>query len=233
MFTQQYTKDDCIESLEEAAEKLGKSPTVDEYKSLDISPSYRTIRRLHGSWNKALVESDIDINESRAYTKDDCIESLKEASEKLGKSPTQKEYSKLDFTPRQTTIKNTFGSWNEAKSAAGLQVNNSRPILSKPTIVDMSQNEWVDLETHKRVYLRRRVRLTRIKLEEGCSRCGIKKLGVLEFHHTNEDEKSFTISSKYLSGQENWKSVKEEIKKCEVICSNCHSLETKTDYLSV
>lgn len=41
----------------------------------------------------------------------------------------------------------------------------------------------------------------------------------LEFHHINPDEKEFNISCIKYFGRER---LKKEIKKCKVICSNCH-----------
>ena len=54
------------------------------------------------------------------------------------------------------------------------------------------------------------------KLSKGCEICGYNKCeDALEFHHNGDKE--FNISdSKSL------KRVKEEIKKCILLCSNCH-----------
>lgn len=52
-----------------------------------------------------------------------------------------------------------------------------------------------------------------------CERCGYNKyLGALEFHHIDPSKKEFTI------GDSNFrlKECVEEIKKCVLICSNCH-----------
>lgn len=53
-----------------------------------------------------------------------------------------------------------------------------------------------------------------------CSICGYNKcLSALEFHHTNGD-KEFNLNKGFKSYS--WEKIEEEIKKCILICSNCH-----------
>lgn len=47
------SEEKMLSSLRQAKEELGHSPTISEYKSLNISPSDSYIRRRFGSWNKA------------------------------------------------------------------------------------------------------------------------------------------------------------------------------------
>lgn len=57
------------------------------------------------------------------------------------------------------------------------------------------------------------------KLEKGCKSCGYNKCyAALDFHHPNKD-KEHNIST---MGTNSLKKVKEEIKKCIVLCANCH-----------
>lgn len=71
------------------------------------------------------------------------------------------------------------------------------------------------------VQLRRSKFLDLIRLQRGgkCERCGYDNyLGALEFHHIDPSKKDFTI------GDSNFrlKDAVEEVKKCVMICSNCH-----------
>ena len=47
----------------------------------------------------------------------------------------------------------------------------------------------------------------------------------LEFHHKNPAEKKFSISRHVLN--KSWEAVKEEAKKCVILCSNCHKIAHK------
>lgn len=51
-----------------------------------------------------------------------------------------------------------------------------------------------------------------------CLICGYNKCNrALHFHHINNFEKDFDISSKT-----SWSVVKEELDKCVLLCANCH-----------
>ena len=55
---------------------------------------------------------------------------------------------------------------------------------------------------------------------EKCCICGYNKcITALEFHHINPQEKEFTLSTNANIGFEK---AKEEIKKCVLVCANCH-----------
>lgn len=63
------------------------------------------------------------------------------------------------------------------------------------------------------------------KLAAGCADCGYKVSPVaLEFDHLPGSDKTGKVSD--LAGCRNLARVKEEIAKCEVVCSNCHAIRT-------
>ena len=68
---------------------------------------------------------------------------------------------------------------------------------------------------------RKRTKQKLIEYKGGkCELCGYEKCNrSLQFHHLNPDEKDFTISGKSLS----FEKLKEEVDKCILVCSNCHS----------
>lgn len=56
-----------------------------------------------------------------------------------------------------------------------------------------------------------------------CQYCGYDKcFRALEFHHTNPEEKDFGLSKNLTK---NISSLKEEVDKCILLCSNCHAEE--------
>lgn len=55
-----------------------------------------------------------------------------------------------------------------------------------------------------------------------CVKCGYcKNYSALSFHHTNPENKTFTLDSRKLSNT-NWNSILKEWEKCELLCLNCH-----------
>lgn len=71
--------------------------------------------------------------------------------------------------------------------------------------------------------------LSKYKLEKGCSICGYNKCArSLHFHHLDRKTKEFEISR--LARNISYNKLQEEIKKCTIVCSNCHGeLEEKIE----
>ena len=61
-----------------------------------------------------------------------------------------------------------------------------------------------------------------------CIECGESDPIVLDFDHIKD--KKFNIS--YMLQGHSWRSIMKEIKKCQVLCSNCHRRKTHNDMLS-
>lgn len=56
-----------------------------------------------------------------------------------------------------------------------------------------------------------------------CEECGYDKcLGVLQFHHTNPQEKDFDLSAQYNGGHLDMEKLYKEADKCKLLCANCH-----------
>jgi len=71
---------------------------------------------------------------------------------------------------------------------------------------------------------RRRLKKKAVEYKGGkCQKCGYDKYqGALIFHH-RENNKSFDVSGH--GNTRSWKRVKEELKKCDILCLNCHAEE--------
>lgn len=94
--------------------------------------------------------------------------------------------------------------------------------------VCLLENIRADYKKRPEVYLersnkRRKVYfdlLNRIRVYFGCQICGEKEACCLDFHHIDSDTKVSEVS--YLAHCKNRHKILEEIKKCAVICANCH-----------
>ncbi len=71
---------------------------------------------------------------------------------------------------------------------------------------------------------KRRKRLREIAREyKGgkCQICGYNKCSrALNFHHIDPSKKNFGLSERGLT--KSWEKIQEEIKKCILVCANCH-----------
>ena len=55
-----------------------------------------------------------------------------------------------------------------------------------------------------------------------CAQCGFSHPAALDFHHKNPNEKEENINRIISNGQ--FRKASEEIKKCIVLCANCHRI---------
>lgn len=159
------------------------------------------------------------------YTKEECKEALRSAANEIGKPPTVREYREMYNEPTVATLQNKFGSWNQAKEAAGIKTFERNKILKKPDSVKVSDEEWKNMENSKRRRIYYKAKFAEIKYQSGCVECGYDNdHRALDFHHKNPEEKKFRIN-KVFSGTINKEQVQKaltEIEKCEVLCANCH-----------
>lgn len=82
-------------------------------------------------------------------------------------------------------------------------------------------------ERSKRARKRRaKVRLVGIiKTESGCIDCGFNlHPRALEFDHISDNKRANV--SNLIRSDYSWKTILEEIAKCEVVCANCHAIRT-------
>ncbi len=66
------------------------------------------------------------------------------------------------------------------------------------------------------------------KIKKGCAHCNYNKEAVaLDFHHANRDDKIINVSSHWKTSWKQYEKMKMEMKKCIVLCANCHRIEEK------
>ena len=72
-----------------------------------------------------------------------------------------------------------------------------------------------------------RAKAAAIKLLGGkCTQCGWNgNQAAIQFHHKNPRTKDFIIGN---VSNKSWNSIKSEMKKCVLLCANCHAIEHST-----
>jgi len=179
-----------------------------------------------------------------ATTERECIEALREAAHRLGKSPPKAEYEELDVLPSSMPILRYFDGWNVAKQAADLESfaqgeNGGRDVEPKPSGVDLPENrDWGALTAQQRWYYKNRQH--RIETKEArrralhqwlsefkqqnvsCRRCDEQRPPAIDFHHPGQKEQS--ISEMVNDGYARER-IRDEIDQCVPLCANCHRRE--------
>lgn len=69
------------------------------------------------------------------------------------------------------------------------------------------------------------LRLNYIQRKATCSHCGIWDFTVLEFNHMPGVNKLFNIG-RTKSKSKSWAKIMNEVRKCEILCANCHKRVT-------
>jgi hypothetical protein len=83
-----------------------------------VSKHNDDVEKVFGSWYNALLEVGIELK-TRRYSKEDAIFKLKKIYQERGNF-TATEYIQNKYTPSYATIKNLFGSWENALTAANV-----------------------------------------------------------------------------------------------------------------
>jgi hypothetical protein len=73
-----------------------------------------------------------------------------------------------------------------------------------------------------------RVKLRALKETLKCNRCSENRAAALQFHHKDPSIKQLDISRAVW--KRSWKWILREIDKCEVLCANCHAVETEKQH---
>ena len=73
----------------------------------------------------------------------------------------------------------------------------------------------------KQQYQQKKQKIQNLKSNLTCAKCGDKRGYVLDFHHINPKEKQETIA-RLTSNTSSLQKIYNEIKKCIVLCANCH-----------
>lgn len=89
-----------------------------------------------------------------------------------------------------------------------------------------AKNNLYKVCEYKRKYKHKQKKLAKehiksIKEQSNCKICGNKNIHCLDFHHRPKTKKKNTICNLVRHGY-SLELIKKEIKKCDIICSNCH-----------
>jgi hypothetical protein len=78
-------------------------------------------------------------------------------------------------------------------------------------------------------YHRRKFWIDKIKIGLGCASCGYNThAAALDFNHLHPEDKDFLIP-RFL-GRGNLKRLFNEIRKCQVLCANCHRVHSREQW---
>lgn len=94
------------------------------------------------------------------------------------------------------------------------------------------KNEYLKRATMRRQRLRDEYRTNMILFlkDKSCQLCSEDDIRTFEFDHIDPESKLFSISQGVKMGY-NWTEILTEIKKCRILCANCHKKHTSNQLL--
>lgn len=129
MQANQATRKELLEKLKQLADELGKSPSQRDMDQADNYPSSQTYKCRFKSWNHAKQEIGLETRDhsSKKYSPQELLKQLQRLAEDLGREPRIADLEADDELASFQTYVNKFGSWTEAKEAAGISTQGPHP----------------------------------------------------------------------------------------------------------
>jgi len=107
---ERLTEEYLIQSIQDKAKELGRTPLASEM----CKPSYRTYFRKYGSYNNAVKQAGLEVNDN-TVSSEDLLYFLERYLSKCKQKP------KICNIPRYATIINRFGSIENAAKIVGYE----------------------------------------------------------------------------------------------------------------
>ena len=134
------TKKEVIDQIQDMYDDLGRTPTINDLEDADCF-SLPVVIRHFGTWNNALREAGVEINEKHEHTKEHVLSAIRELADDLGRTPTATDMRELGSVSIKSA-QNHFGTWNNALREAGLEINRVYKKTGEPTRIYYGPN-WI------------------------------------------------------------------------------------------
>ncbi|MFH2019864.1 MAG: hypothetical protein ABIJ34_00465 [archaeon] len=115
-----YTREQLIFFLKKISSSLGRSPRISDMDKNKKYPSSTTYLKRFRTWNNALKIADLKINVRRKYEEKELIESLRQLSREMGRTPKSKDLRDRKWIASSATYAKYFGSWRQALTKSGV-----------------------------------------------------------------------------------------------------------------
>ena len=117
-----YSNEEILEELRQAAERLGRSPTMREFADDEQARVHpQTVIEHFGTWNAA--KRAAGLFPRRFLTRDELLVQLRALGDELGRTPTARDLAERGRSlPSASLYAHTFGSLADALREAGFEV---------------------------------------------------------------------------------------------------------------
>jgi hypothetical protein len=132
-----YTKEELLEKLQEASQKLGNSFKAKDFKVL-TGIDYHAVSRAFGSWHDAMIEAGLAPLSSRRFLSTEMlISEAKALANKMGRSTLTIYDWRTHGSCDDGVVRRKFGSWSRFLTSAGLLVGNPQDIPNEALLSEL------------------------------------------------------------------------------------------------
>lgn len=133
------SESDLVNELHRLGEELGQTPSAADMDN-EGRFSVGTYERQFGSWNEAIKEAGLDLNNRSDIPKLELLNAIQRLADEMGQTPTAVDMEQ-EGEFGWATYKSTFGSWNTAVRMAGLKPNVRNDIAELDLIKELQRLE--------------------------------------------------------------------------------------------
>ena len=126
-----------INELQRLADELGRTPGLRDMNQHGAHSS-KTYQKKFGSWNEALKQAGIEINNEHDIAKSDLLDELIRLKNLLGRTPTSRDMAEKGKYGT-SNYPNKFASWNDAVREAGLEPTRDRDVPREELIDEIQR----------------------------------------------------------------------------------------------
>jgi len=126
-----------INELQRLADELGRTPGLRDMNQHGAHSS-KTYQKKFGSWNEALKQAGIEINNEHDIAKSDLLDELIRLKNLLGRTPTSRDMAEKGKYGT-SNYPNKFASWNDAVREAGLEPTRDRDVPREELINEIQR----------------------------------------------------------------------------------------------
>jgi len=126
-----------ITELQRLVDELGRTPGLRDMNQQGAHSS-KTYQKKFGSWNEALKQAGIEINNEHDIAKSDLLDELIRLKNLLGRTPTSRDMAEKGKYGT-SNYPNKFGSWNDAVREAGLEPTRDREVPREDLVAELKR----------------------------------------------------------------------------------------------
>jgi len=134
-----YTDEEVIDALRADARRLGRTPTLEDWRVRGPSvPGIGAVVRHFGSWNAGLRAAGLELtHEVGIWTPERVLAALRRDAMRRGRTPVREEWSRATRSrPNAGTVEKLFGSWNAGLRVAGLAPNSEPDKWTETSVLE-------------------------------------------------------------------------------------------------